>query len=335
MNVLILGGTRFLGRALAEAALERGHRVTLFHRGQTGARLLPECERILGDRGSDLDRLGALTFDAVFDTCGFVPRVVRAAAVRLADSASHYAFISSISAYAEPLAIGAGEDAPLATLADPSREDVTGETYGALKALCEREISAAFGNRALIARAGLLVGPNDTTDRFPYWVKRLARGGDVMVPDAPLQPLQLIDVRDAAAWLVRMAEARAGGTYNLTGPARALSLGEFFGACRAALGSDARFVPVSESFLRERRVEPWSELPLWTGGGDGFLSVAIDRALASGLALRSLDATVLDTFAWSRGRGEPFAATAATPQPNSLSIERECELLEAWAARSG
>lgn len=336
MDVLILGGTRFLGRALVESALARGHRVTLFHRGRTGAALFPEIERILGDRERGLERLAGRRWDAVFDTCGFVPRIVRANAERLAGSAGHYTFVSSISVYADPVAPGSDERAPLAKLADERVEQVTGETYGGLKALCEGVVETAFPGRALHARLGLLVGPHDYTDRFPYWVTRIARGGDVLVPDAPDQPVQFIDARDAAGWMVRMAEARTAGVFNLTGPLEPLALGGFFAAARAALASDARFVPVAGEFLKEQGVVPWTELPLWTAGDVGFVAVKTSRAVANGLAFRPLAETIRDTLAWRRvtPASEGAGSTLATPVPASLSADRERELLGLWASRS-
>lgn len=334
MNILILGGTRFLGRALAAGALARGHRVTLFHRGLTAPGLFPEAERILGDRERDLDRLDGRRWDAVVDTCGFVPRLVRAAAERLAARIGHYTFVSSISVYAEPLAPHSEESAPLAALADPKIESVAGETYGALKAACERAAEAALPGRVLNARAGLLIGPHDYTDRFPYWTRRIAEGGEVLVPEALGRPLQLIDARDAAEWMIEMAERCVSGTFNLTGPAEPLTLGEFLARCRAALGSDARFVPVAESFLLERDVTPWMELPLWAPDGDGMMSVSIARARAHGLAHRPLEQTIRDTRLWQereRAPVIPHASAATMPAPVSLAPAKETELLAGWA----
>jgi 2'-hydroxyisoflavone reductase len=336
VDILIFGGTRFLGRALVEAAIEHGHRVTLFHRGRTGARLFPDLEHVLGDRDGGLDRLDGRRWDAVFDTCGFVPRVVGDAVRRLADRAGHWTFVSTISVYAEPIAHRSDESAALATIADESAEAVTGESYGPLKALCERATLAAFPGRALIARAGLLIGPHDYTDRFPYWVTRIARGGDVLVPGALDQPLQLIDARDAASWLLRMAESRSAGTFNLTGPETPHTLGRLLEACRTVLASDARFVPVACDFLLEQGVVPWSELPLWTPENHGLMDVQVAAARARGLEFRPLADTIRDTLAWRRDGGEPPPATstiAVSPGAASLTAERERELLAAWAAR--
>jgi 2'-hydroxyisoflavone reductase len=337
VDILVLGGTRYLGRALAEAALERGDRVTLFHRGQTGAGLLPQAEHVLGDRERDLDRLAGRRWDAVFDTCGFVPRVVDASARSLAGRVGHYTFVSSISVYAEPSHPRADESAALATLADDTTEAVTGETYGALKALCERAAEVAMPGRVLNARAGLLVGPNDYTDRFPYWVARVERGGDVLAPDAWDQPLQLIDVRDAAAWLLDAASRSVSGPFNLTGPAAPFTFGGFLERANQALGGAARFVRVEESFLTEQGVQPWSEMPLWVPGGASFLDVSLARAVSQGLAWRPLEETLRDTLAWWKtlpASRTVASSILASPPPASMSAERERALLEQWRNRT-
>jgi 2'-hydroxyisoflavone reductase len=330
MDVLILGGTRFLGRALVEGARARGHRVTLFHRGKTGGALHAGVERILGDRERDLARLDGRRWDAAFDTCGFVPRVVRASTERLAGRVGHYGFVSTISVYAEPLAPHSDESAAVATLADESAESAAPESYGALKALCERAAERSLPGRVLCARAGLLVGPFDYTDRFSYWVRRIARGGDVLVPDALDQPVQFIDARDAAGWMIRAAESGITGTFNVTGPAAPLRFGAFLEAARAALGSEARFIPVAEDFLRARGVIPWSELPLWTAGDTGHTSIDVSRALARGLEFRALDETLRDTLEGLRTSPPTPGVGSAFPMPASLSAERERELLAEW-----
>ena len=339
MDILILGGTRFLGRALAEAAIARGDRVTLFHRGLTGAELFPQLEHIIGDRERDLAKLAGRRWDAVFDTCGFFPRVVRMSARALAGSVGHYGFVSSISVYAEPGIPHADESAPLATLADPSIEELTGGTYGALKALCELAVEVEMPGRSLSARAGLLVGPHDYTDRFPYWVARLERGGEVLAPDAWNQPLQFIDARDAAAWLLHAAQQRLSGPFHLTGPASPLTFGGFLDRAAAVLGGRSRFVRVDESFLTGAGVQPWSEMPLWTAGDASFLDVKLNRSVAAGLKWRPLEDTLRDTLAWLRA-GDPWGGSGAgstitaSPTRASMKPERELELLETWRKRT-
>ena len=337
MKLLVIGGTRFLGRHVVAAALARGDQVTIFHRGKTEPGLFPECERVLGEREHDLALLDGRTWDAVVDTCGFVPRVVGDGLRRLAPRIGQYVFVSSISVYADPVPVGADETAPLAKLEDPATEEVTGATYGALKAACERAAEAALPGRVTSVRAGLLVGPHDYTDRFPYWVRRFAEGGDVLVPDAASQPLQLIDVRDAAGWLLTAIDRRAVGAFNLTGPAAPLTFGGCLDIIQRALDSTARRIPVATDFLTERKVTPWSEMPFWAPGGDTFLSTKVDRALAAGLRLRPLESTVRDTWSWIRETGGPPpgpSTVLASPLPSSLKREKERSLLTEWAARA-
>src|SRR6266542_3549486 len=232
MRILILGGTRFLGRHLVDAALAAGHEVTLFTRGKTDPNAYPQLEHISGDRdpkvdgGAGLAQLKGRRWDAAIDTSGYVPRVVRAGAEALADAATHYTFVSSISVYRDFFKSGIDETYPTGTLEDETVEEITGDTYGPLKALCERAAQEVFPGRALIIRPGLIVGPHDSTDRFTYWVQRIARGGEVLAPTGPHLPLQLIDARDLAQWNVRMVETFADGTFNATGPAEPLTLGE-------------------------------------------------------------------------------------------------------------
>ena len=337
MHILILGGTRFLGRSLAERALAAGHRVTLFHRGQTGDGLFPQAEHVHGDREKGLGALAGRKFDACIDTCGFVPRVVRASADALRERIHHYTFISSLSAYAEGMPVGYDESAALGVLADPATEEVTGESYGPLKAQCEREVDAAYPGRALHVRLGLIVGPNDYTDRFPYWVRRVAAGGRMLVPDALDQRVQFVDVRDAAAWILRGVVERRNGPFNLTGPLEPLTFGGFLEQCRSVLNPDASFEPVEGAFLLEQGVTPWSEMPLWAPSDASFLTANCGRAIRAGLAFRPLDETLRDTLRWVQAAGPArgtSGSTLATPVVASLTPERERELLELWKERA-
>jgi 2'-hydroxyisoflavone reductase len=328
MRILVLGGTRFLGRSFVEAALAAGHVLTLFHRGQTNAGLFPELERVLGDRDGGLGGLNGRTWDAVVDPSGYLPRVVGASARALAGATPRYLFISSISVYAEPYPDRLDEDAPLATLADPTVETITGERYGGLKAACERAVFEVYGERALILRPGLIVGPHDTTDRFPYWPRRMARGGEVLAPGDPSAPTQFVDVRDLAAWMLLLLERGASGTFNATGPATPLTMGECLSRIASAVGGDARLTWVSEAFLREQGVQPWMEMPLWLHASDQAIDrVDIRRALAAGLAFRPLEDTSRDTLAWER-----TLAPGTRPASPALKPERESEVLAAWHA---
>ena len=322
---MILGGTRFLGRHLVEAALGRGHRVTLFNRGLSGPGLFPDVERLVGDRDGDLSALRGRRWAAAIDPCGYVPRLVRASASRLADAVDHYAFVSSISVYSEPIAPGAGEGAPVQELPDPLVEEVTGETYGGLKVLCERAAEGAMPGRVLNVRPGLIVGPHDPTDRFTYWPRRISRGGEVLVPDNPELPVQFIDARDLAGWTIEMCEERRVGIYNATGPEYALTMGRLLEACETVSGGDAELTWVSEKLLGERGVEPFTEMPLWVPREyAGLQTVDCGKAIEAGLSFRPVSDTIRDVLEWDRARpseDEPCAG---------LRPQREWELLRAW-----
>jgi 2'-hydroxyisoflavone reductase len=335
MRLLILGGTLFLGRALVEAALGRGHEVTLFNRGRRSHVSFDRVETLTGDRDGGLDALRGRTWDSVIDTSGYVPRLVRASAERLAGAVQSYVFISSISVFAD-FSGPVDEASPLKTIPDERVEEVTGMTYGPLKALCERAVEEVVPGRSLIVRPGLIVGPHDPTVRFSYWTARAARGGEALAPGDPATPVQLIDVRDLAEWVLRMVEAQDVGTFNVTGPDYVLTMGEMLETCRSASGGDARFTWVDEAFLTERAIMPWSNLPLWMPDSSKshrcFHRVPIDRALAAGLTFRPLEETVRDTLAWQKAsRGEPVPDKPGVPMPDlSLRPEREAQLLEEW-----
>src|SRR5579875_3385469 len=305
MKLLILGGTVFVGRHLVDAALARGHEVTLFNRGQHNADLYSDVEKLHGDRDGGLAPLQGRRWDAVVDTCGYVPRVVRASAALLAPQVEHYTFISSISVYPDTSPPGTDEKAAVGALEDEATEEVTGETYGPLKALCERAAEEAMPGRVLVVRPGLIAGPYDPTDRFTYWPRRVAQGGEVLAPGSPGSPVQFIDARDLAAWTLRMVEDRRTGVYNATGPDSALTMGELLATCRDASESNARFTWVDESFLLRQGVAPWTEIPLWIPeemNMQGLSAVDVRKARSAGLTFRPLVETVRDTLAWDRTR---------------------------------
>jgi len=335
MNLLVLGGMRFLGRALVDAASARGHRVTMFNRGRSAA---PPAgvEHVTGDRDGGLGALDGRRFDAVLDTSGYVPRTVGDAARRFAEAADHYVFTSSISVYAshDP---HQDEDAPVATLGDPSVEEMTGETYGGLKALCERAVEDAMPGRAAIVRAGLIVGPFDYTDRFPYWVRHMAGDAETLAPGDPNAPVQLIDVRDLAEWMIRLAETRTAGVFNATGPAEPLTLGALLDRLRAALGGRTTLTWVDDAFLLERGVVPWNELPLWVPPeAAGFLTCDIRRALSAGLRFRPIEDTARAVHAWDAARTDADrAAVQGGITGATLAPARERELLDAWHVQGG
>jgi 2'-hydroxyisoflavone reductase len=328
MRILVLGGTEFAGRHLVELALERGHEMTLFNRGRTGAALFPEVDRVHGERAGSLEGLRGRRFDAVVDTSGYFPADVERSARLLAPTVGRYLFVSSRSVYADHSTPGANEGSALAALPpDAPTDAITGESYGPLKVGCERAAEAAFPGRTVILRPGLIVGPYDPTGRFTYWPTRVAAGGDVLAPAPPDQPLQVIDARDLATFALDLLEREADGTFDVVTPAGMLTLAAVIDACGAASGSDARAVWVDEEFLLERGVEPWTELPLWTPGEDmeGFQRSDVSRAIAAGLTLRPIADTVADTLRW---------AAAAHPDPGAaMTRGREAALLEEWRGR--
>ncbi|MBZ0277411.1 MAG: SDR family oxidoreductase [Anaerolineae bacterium] len=333
MRVLILGGTKFLGRHIVEAALARGHEVTLFNRGNTNADLFPEVEKLRGDRDGNLSALQGRRWDVAIDPSGYVPRIVRASVDMLANQVEHYTFISSISVYADTTLYGMDESAPLNTLQDEMVEEITGQTYGGLKVLCERAAEAIMPGRVLHVRSGLIVGPNDPTDRFTYWPVRVAMGGEILAPSAPEMNIQIIDVRDQADWIIRMAEARQAGVYNVTGPASPLTIGQLLETCREISGSDTTFTWVPDDFLLEHDVTPFVELPLWVPKTyNGFQSINIQKALDAGLRFRPLEDTVRDTLAWNARR----TGDAAGLKLNAGMLQdREVDLLHTWKQQAG
>lgn len=329
MKLLVIGGTIFLGRHLVETALARGHEVTLFNRGQHNAHLFPGVEKLRGNRDGDLGALAGRTWDAVIDTCGYVPRVTRQSAEALADSAGSYTFISSISVYAAFDRPHMGENGPLGTLADPSTEQITGETYGPLKVLCEQTIEQALPGRALIIRPGLIVGPHDPTDRFTYWPARIARGGSVLVSGTPDQRLEYIDVRDLAEWNIRLIEDGKVGIYNATGPGEAVTMEMLLDVGRSVSGSNADYVYVPADFLKARDVEPNSVNFFYLAEEETAFKYIFDmdcgKAIGDGLVFRSLESTIRDTLDWSSSRQADYVWRAG------LTAEKEQELLDAWA----
>ena len=317
MRLLVLGGTAFLGRALVAAALERGHEVTLFNRGRTNPELFPEAERLRGDRNEDLSALEGREWDAVVDVATFLPRAVRLATEALRDRVDRYVFVSSISAYAD-FSTPASEDSPLAQLENPESESI--EDYGPLKAECERLVQEAFGERALVVRPGLIVGPHDPTDRFTYWPRRVAEGGRMLAPAPPDQPVQFIDVRDLGEWIVAAIEAGRSGVYNVTGEPTTFEA--LLDECMRVSG-DAEIVWVPPESLVEAEVGEWMELPLWivTPEFAAMQRTDVSKALRDGLRFRPLEETIRDTLAWD--------AELTTPRAEGvgLTAERERELL--------
>ncbi len=300
-TLLILGGTSFLGPQLVEAAQRKGWTLTLFNRGTTNPHLFPDVEKLHGDRKVDLSALKGRTWDAVIDTSGYLPKDVAASAGLLAGNAGFYVFVSTISVYADTSKAGVDEGGAVATTPEPAADKVTGENYGALKALCEKAAEKAMPGRTMVVRPGLIVGPGDPSDRFTYWPVRVARGGEVLAPGTPSDPVQFVDVRDLADWTIAMVEKGKAGVFNATGPKGPLGMGTMLAACREASGSDASFTWADEKTLEELKIAPWSDMPVWlptTGETAGANLVSAARAIAEGLTFRPVLATAKDTLAW-------------------------------------
>ena len=339
LRQLLMGGTGFTGPHQVRYALSRGHQVTLFNRGKQAQAWPGEVEELLGDRNSgDLKALEGRQWDVCIDNPTTLPFWVRDAGRALRGNVGQYIFISTVSVYASNDA-PADESAVVLDYAgaDPMAETMEslrarmGELYGPLKAASEKEAKLQFGERTTIIRPGLIVGPGDQTDRFTYWPVRLARGGEVLGPGNGTDPVQFIDARDLAEWTIRMAEARASGTYNATGPARPLGMRDMLAGIASAAPSDARVTWVATAFLQARQVSPWSDLPVWVPGqGDsaGFARRSIGKALDAGLTFRTLAVTTTDTLAWFQQQPPERQSTLRA----GLVASREVELLTRWHA---
>jgi 2'-hydroxyisoflavone reductase len=339
LNILILGGTGFTGPYQVRYALSRGHKITTFNRGKTHPGELPaEVEQLMGDRNGQLDALKGRKWDVAIDNPTTLPAWVRDAAQVLKGNVERYVFISTISVYADT-SKGVDETAPLAKYDGPDAYKETLEamrasgykTYGPLKALSEQEAEKSFPGKTLTIRPGLIVGPGDETDRFTYWPVRVDRGGEVIGPGDPKDPVQFIDARDLAEWTIRMVENRETGIYNATGPATPLGMGDMLDGIKGALNSNATFTWVPADFLKEQKVEAWSDMPVWAGDELGLARTSIHRALGKGLTFRPLADTTRATLAW-------FKAQPAERQMKlkaGLAPEREAEVLAAWHKKIG
>jgi 2'-hydroxyisoflavone reductase len=327
IDLLVLGGTGFIGPHLVRHAIARGHRVTIFTRGRRQADLPNEVARLTGDRNGQLGALEGKKWDAVVDDSATNPYWVRQSAQLLKDSAGRYLFTSSTGVYYPYLKRGLDEsNEPHLDVKDP--KDLS-ETYGVSKARCEEEVREAFGNRALVIRPTYIVGPGDTSDRFPYWPVRLAKGGEVLAPGRHNDPVQFIDVRDLAEWMVRLLEEKRSGTYNAVGPKETLTMPFFLEQAKAAINSDARFTWVDDyDFLAAHGIDeaiPWARL---AGNDDGMMSIRNGKAIAAGLTFRPLPMTVRDTLAWW-----PSVPEARRTKPHfTITPEKEAEVLAAWHA---
>ena len=337
LSILILGGTGFTGPYQVQYAVSRGHKITTFNRGKTHPGELPkEVEQLIGDRNGQLDALKNRKWDVVIDNPTTLPAWVRDAAQILKGNVERYVFVSTISVYGEPKE-GMDENAPTEKYdgPDPYKETLEAmrasgyKTYGPLKAFSEREAEKWFPEKTLIIRPGLIVGPRDETDRFTYWPVRIDRGGEVLAPGTPADPVQFIDARDLAEWTIRMVEGRETGIYNATGPARPLGVGGILDGIKEALKSNAKFTWLSEDFLTTQKVQAWSDMPVWTGKEGGLSRTKIERALSKGLTFRPLAETARDTLAWFKSLPQDRQSHLRA----GLSPEREAEVLAAWKQR--
>jgi 2'-hydroxyisoflavone reductase len=333
-RILVLGGTGFLGPAIVAAARARGHTLTLFNRGRTRPGLFPDIDKRVGDRdplkGEGLKSLETGEWDAVIDDSGYYPRMVGASAQLLAPRVKHYLYISSISAYRDPFPEGGDEGAPLATLADPAVEEMgrNSENYGGLKAACEAASEAALPGRTTVVRPGFIVGPDDPTGRFTYWPVRVDRGGEIAVPGAPSDPLQLVDVRDLAEWLVLLVENGTTGRFNALGPDKPMTWGRVIAACQKATPTPGTLTWIPGEFVA---AQADIGFPIWVpyvGNTKGFHTWMNQRAVQAGLRFRPVEQTVADLLAWYQGQlKEPQGRTKLAFTP-----DQERELLTRWKA---
>ncbi len=327
-TLLILGGTGFIGPHLTEQALSRGWQVTHFNRGRRDADV-EGVETLTGDRKGELDSLRGRQWDAVIDNTGYIPKFVKMSSELLKDS-GYCLFISSISAYAS-FAKPNDEDSPLGVLANIEEENVTNDTYGPMKVLCERYVQQTFGKRSCIVRPGYIVGPLDPTDRFTYWPVRYAQGGVMAAPGTPADPIQFIDVRDLVRFMMDLVDRRANDVFNADSAPGQFTLQKVFDSAQRVSGARTEVTWIDEDFLaanmkpEEMRFAPWSPMKGEDAGGS-LTSTA--RAQAAGLSIRALDDTVRDTLAWHATRPEDKRLQLRS----GLSAEREAELLAAWAA---
>lgn len=334
MRLLILGGTGFTGPFQVHYALSRGHKVTTFNRGKTHPGELPsEVEQLIGDRNGQVDALKGRQWDVVIDNPTTLPVWVRDTAQILKGNVERYVFTSTISVFQDSKQ-GPDENAPLQRYdgPDPYKETLESmkangfKLYGPLKVVSEQEAEKWFPEKTLVIRPGLIVGPRDQSDRFTYWPVRIERGGEVLAPGRPQDSVQYIDARDLAEWTIRMAENRETGIYNTTGPAQPIGIGSMLDGMKEALKSNAKFTWVSEQFLTEQKVQPWSDMPVWAGAEDGITRANVSRALSKGLTFRPLSETTRDTLAWFK----TLPADRQAQMKAGLTPEREKEVLTAW-----
>jgi 2'-hydroxyisoflavone reductase len=327
LKVLILGGTGISGPHLVRELRAAGHKLTLLNRGKRNPGLFKDIETLIGDRNGPLDVLEGRDWDVVVDNSGYFPRQVKRSTELLKDHSRHYIYVSSISAYADLTPPGIDEDYKLAPLTDPDATEITNENYGGLKAACEEIVEQTFGERRTVIRPSYIVGPGDSSDRFTYWPMRVARGGEMLAPGTPSDPVQFIDVRDMADFMTACVERQIKGRYNLCNPPGAVTMGELLETSKRISGSNARFVWAKPSFIEQNKLQESGEIPIWAapaGKEAGAALVSSARAVAQGLRFRDLDTTIKDTLAWHEQRPADQQATLKA----GLTAEREAELLK-------
>jgi 2'-hydroxyisoflavone reductase len=334
LNILFLGGTGFIGPHQVEYAIARGHQVTLFNRGKRNPQLFPDLDRRQGDRETnDYASLAGGTWDAVIDNSAHKPRWIAQAAAALRGRVGQYLFISSTGVYFPYAKEGIDEDGALATTDDPEPPAITGDNFGGLKVLCEQETLRQFPGRGTVIRPHLIVGPGDGSDRFTYWPDRIARGGEVLAPGHPDDPVQWIDARDLAAFCVHALEQGQVGVFNAAGPYARCGVAELLHGIRATVSNEISFTWADRVFLAEHGIGGWMDLTVWIppeGGYTGMCAIDSRKAVAAGLAFRPLADTARDTLAWWQQQDD----ARREKRRAGLSADREREILAAWHARS-
>lgn len=334
LRILILGGTGFIGPYQVQYALDRKHKVTLFNRGRTNSTLFPKVPRLVGDRNlpDGHDALKKGTWDVVIDNPTANPKWVRGAGEALKGRVGQYMFVSTISVFSDN-STPVDENGPLNAPSDIDAE-YNAQAYGSNKVRSEMEAKTQFGEHVTIVRPGLIVGPGDLSDRFSYWPVRIDKGGEILAPGDPNDPVQYIDAQDLSQWIVRLAESHTLGTFNATGPKTPTTIAEMLYGIKAVTTSDAKFTWVPADFLREKQVRQWSDMPVWVppvGRSAAFARVNCQKAYAAGLTFRPLADTAKDTLTWYHARPAAEQEKARA----GLDPEKEKTVLAEWHAKSG
>ncbi|MBN9653494.1 NAD-dependent epimerase/dehydratase family protein [Halobacillus sp. GSS1] len=331
MKLLIIGGTKFLGRHIVESALSDNHEVTIFHRGKTNPGLFEEVTNIYGDRENleDLEKLADQNWDAVIDTCGYKPSTVSRSLDVLSGFTKKYVFISTISVYPDFTDVPDLEETAERMILTKEeleqaerKETFDPSLYGPLKAHCEQEVQTRMEDKSIIIRPGLIVGPHDPTDRFTYWPSRVAAGGEVLAPGRKDQQIQFIDARDLAEWIVHLSKTEHTGIFNANGPDNKLTIQKFLETCASTLNEAVTFTWIPAPFLTEEGIQPWKDLPVWIPTDKDFSQDA-SKAIQCGLKFRPLKETILDTYHWDQHRSNEDRGAGITR-------EQESDVLKKW-----